>query len=142
MLLIIIVSLVGLANIGLRFVCIKLHKLKYKKTSPQGLLTTCIFLMFIVVVFSFTMTSFAPKYTTFGTQKYVNSMGQLIDCDFNGVPNATKPNGTEPIHNDTMLAWTGLLSNNETDAPMNNTRPCYMSQLSTLMNGVALKGVQ
>lgn len=142
----IVVSLVGLANIGLRFVCIKLYKLKYKKTAPQGLLTTCIFLMFIVVVFSFTMTSFAPKYTTFGTQKYMNAQGEWIDCDFNAVSNGTHPNGTDPHHNQTRVtssSWQHLLNIDERFGEVIIPgRPCYMSQLSTLMNGVALKGVQ
>ncbi|KAL0476888.1 lysosomal cobalamin transporter [Acrasis kona] len=138
---ILIVSLVGLANIGLRFFFVKLYKLKYKRTAPQGLLTTCIFLMFIVVVFSFTMNSFAPKYTTFGTQTYhVN--GEVIGCDFNGVQavNETKPvpvNGTHTLFYGTVLQE----AHNETQRNVTG-RPCYMSQLSMLMNGSSFNGYQ
>ncbi|EFC43767.1 predicted protein [Naegleria gruberi] len=73
-------SMVSLSTIGLRFLCVKLYKLKVRSTVPQGLLTSGIFLMFIMLATSFMLPSFAPVYTTFGSQKYQDSTGAWKQC--------------------------------------------------------------
>jgi len=124
-------SLVGLSNIGIRFLFIKLYKIKFRKTLPQGLLTGCIFLMFIITVFSFSLVSFAPQYATFGSQKYRDAQtNKLVDCNMNALYNGTV------THNSTLTEYDPMVFNSGT---VYVGRPCYMSQIATLVNSVAVR---
>lgn len=136
--LIILGSLVGLSNIGIRFLFIKLYKIKWRKTMPQGLLTGCIFLMFIITIFSFSLVSFAPQYATFGSQKFRHAeTNQLMECNLNALYNGT-------VLNSTMTAYDADYAASFDDfsfvgSPIYIGRPCYMSQISTLVNSMAVR---
>jgi LMBR1 domain-containing protein 1 len=135
-------SVVGLSNIGIRFLFIKLYKIKYRRTMPQGLLTACIFLMFIITVFSFMLLSFAPQYSTFGSQKYQTLSGSWVECDLSALYN-----GTSPIFNITLTKDLVLAESDFLDGPTSRQafeqnyigRPCYMTQLATMVNNVAFR---
>jgi LMBR1 domain-containing protein 1 len=120
-------TLTGLANIGIKFFWIHLYQLKWRNTVPQGLLTSCIFMMMIVTVFSFTMVFFAPQYTSFGSQHFQNEQGEWQLCDFDHLYNATKA---------ATLDY-GML--NTTD-PNPRTKGCFSTELVALVNSNFLRG--
>ena len=131
-------SMVSLSSIGLRFLCIKLYKLKTRATVPQGLLTSCIFLMFIILVTSFMLPSFAPIYTTFGSQKYQDPVtGQWKECALSAFNTTRNTNGTHLLGiypEEIFTIDTNTTNNNST----NGTRPCFMTELSQNVNSVAI----
>lgn len=125
--LILFAAVTGLANIGIRIFFFNLYKVRMRNTVPQGLLTACVFLMFIILVFSFSIMSFAPQYATFGSQKYLKSEGELVPCNYNAMGNGT------------WKATPSIMSHslgNDTDYV---GRPCFMTQLATISNTVALR---
>eukprot|EP00762_Andalucia_godoyi_P006339 ANDGO_05873.mRNA.1 putative lysosomal cobalamin transporter len=66
-------TLAGLVRIGLRFFCIKLHKVRPRNTPPQGILLGCMIMTFVIITTTIQLVSFAPMYMNFGSQK--NSHG-------------------------------------------------------------------
>jgi LMBR1 domain-containing protein 1 len=144
-LLILIAAITGLANIGINCCCIRLYKIRFRSTMPQGLLTGCMFLMFVVVVFSFSMISFAPQYTTFGSQTFMNGNHEILPCNYDALANGTHPrNSTDPVNG--TVYWPSLpsdgyyfLGNGSSNGTVVIGRACYMSQLATLVNRIALR---
>eukprot|EP01027_Heterolobosea_sp_BB2_P018755 GEZU01026373.1.p1 GENE.GEZU01026373.1~~GEZU01026373.1.p1 ORF type:complete len:513 (-),score=90.99 GEZU01026373.1:53-1591(-) len=126
-------AIAGVSNIGVRIFCFRLYKLTPRKTVPQGLLTSCVILMFIVVVFSVQMTSFVPQYATFGTQTvYDPTQNRMVPCtmDYLG-----KANNTQPIANATLSSVLAL--NSETSInPLKTT--CQLSELAKLKTGISV----
>nr|CAG4718252.1 unnamed protein product [Naegleria fowleri] len=149
-------SMTALSTIGLRILCIKLYKLKLRSTLPQGLLTSCIFLMFIMLCTSFMLPSFAPIYTTFGSQKYQDPITrewkQCALAAFNNTnihKNATlwsvvekdqvldhQSKALPSLLQDYRLLFT--IENDTSGNFTNSTRPCFMSELSQNVNSMSV----
>ena len=132
--------MVSLSTIGLRFLCVKLYKLKVRSTVPQGLLTSGIFLMFIMLATSFMLPSFAPVYTTFGSQKYQDSTGAWKQCALAAFNFTEHGNNSHSLFNQPEIpSLFGDLDGNYTNGNnTNTTRPCYMTELSQNVNSVTI----
>ncbi|PRP79481.1 LMBR1-like region-containing protein, partial [Planoprotostelium fungivorum] len=84
-------TLSGIVKIGIRFLWIKLYELRRGASPPQGLLLAAVMLMLAILALNIEITSLAPQYTTFGTQRYNytyvdgnnNNASQIKPCDFN-----------------------------------------------------------
>lgn len=123
-------AVVGLSNIGINFFILRLYKVRFRNTVPQGLLTACVFLMLCIIVFTFTCINFAPQYITFGSQKYIKTKeSEPIACELS----AMAGNTTSTIHvgNSTII-----VHNNGTNYYM---RPCYMSEIATIVHTVSVE---
>lgn len=86
----VLATLSGIRNIGVRILCIRLYKLKYKRTRPQGLLLACVTLMLTVLAINVFMYLVSPQYTTYGSQKYISTnFTSYSDMEFNEAINVT-----------------------------------------------------
>eukprot|EP00397_Hematodinium_sp_SG-2012_P009031 GEMP01009104.1.p1 GENE.GEMP01009104.1~~GEMP01009104.1.p1 ORF type:complete len:523 (+),score=75.99 GEMP01009104.1:24-1571(+) len=61
-------SFFGLTSLGIRCLCIDICSFPVQKTSPQALLVLCGIMAHILLAASMTLVTFAPDYTTFGSQ--------------------------------------------------------------------------
>lgn len=61
----------GIRNLGIRVFGIKMYSLKRRKTRPQGLLLTCVTLIMTVLAINIFVYMISPQYTTFGNQRYI-----------------------------------------------------------------------
>ncbi|KAL9645651.1 hypothetical protein ABK040_003384 [Willaertia magna] len=123
-LLFIVASMTSLSSIGLRILCINLYKLKFRRTVPQGLVSTCIFLMFIMIVTAFMLPSFAPQYTTFGSQKYRDPItNEWTECTLASL-NVTSNSTTHSL---------------DIEGGKNTTQACFMTEISQTINTVVFK---
>lgn len=68
-------SMSGLRNIGIRFFCLQLYKIRAWKTPPRGLLLAVLSLMFIILAQNIVMFSIVPGYSMFGNQHYQHMVG-------------------------------------------------------------------
>ncbi|KAG2381972.1 hypothetical protein C9374_005764 [Naegleria lovaniensis] len=140
-------SMTALSTIGLRILCIKLYKLKLRSTLPQGLLTSCIFLMFIMLCTSFMLPSFAPIYTTFGSQRFQDPVTrEWKQCALSAFNN-TNMNTTlwsveivsiPSLHQEDSREFLLLENNTNSGNFTNSTRPCFMSELSQNVNSMSV----
>ncbi|KAI7891161.1 uncharacterized protein EV154DRAFT_508855 [Mucor mucedo] len=75
-------TMAGIIQIGVRFLWVTLYRIKKRSTAPQGLLFSCILLIFGVLAFNYAITSVvAPGYAHFGSQVYCNhTEGGRRDC--------------------------------------------------------------
>lgn len=82
--------------------------------------------MFICVVFSFTMLSFAPQYATFGSQSYQDfDTGKWTLCNYKSFTNSTKSG-----YSTDMIEFTKI---NRTNTP------CVQTELASLLNSVGVR---
>lgn len=66
-------TMTGIIGIGVRFLWVTLYRIKKRSTAPQGLLFSCMLLIFGVLAFNYAVTSVvAPGYVHFGSQVYVS----------------------------------------------------------------------
>jgi len=65
-------TLSGIMRIGIRFFWVYMYKVRPKATVPQGLLLTCMLLVFGLLYLNTAILTIAPQYGTFGYQKYCN----------------------------------------------------------------------
>ncbi len=121
-------AIVGLANIGINFFILRLYKIRFRNTVPQGLLTACVFLMLCIVVFTFTCINYAPQYVTFGSETYKKVKGGADwPCELSAMQQ----------HNTTITK-----GNSTIVIPGNATyyeRPCYMSEIATIVHTVSVE---
>ncbi|KAJ4457938.1 putative serine/threonine protein kinase [Paratrimastix pyriformis] len=87
-------SLVGFTHIGIRFLWIKLFSIKKHKSQPQGLLLMAALMMFVMLSLNVEFSTFAPQYTTFGSQvsfDYVNGTksATATACSLTHITNET-----------------------------------------------------
>lgn len=113
----------GIRNLGVRIFFIRMYRLKLKRTRPQALLMTCVTLMLTVLAINIFLFCVSPQYVTFGSQHYVLE--------------STDVNGTQ--HNQTMscqLSWIINEKDHETVKPANATFPvddCVMTRNSAFL---------
>lgn len=87
-------------------------------------------MMFTIVVFSFTMISFAPQYSTFGAQRYQDAQGEWKLCNYNAINGTRNATGLE----------TGVIFNEYVDnALIQLKRPCQTTVLASLLNSVGVR---
>ncbi|KAJ5074066.1 lysosomal cobalamin transporter-related [Anaeramoeba ignava] len=79
----IIISLSGMAKIGLRFLWVEISRLRKKSTVPEILILMIATLILIGITMIFEFFYFAPQWATFGSQK--NEKGEL--CSITDIPN-------------------------------------------------------
>lgn len=65
-------SISGIRNIGIWFFCVKLYKIRPRRTSPQALLMMCMIMMYIVLAINILMYELTPQYSTFGSEHFMN----------------------------------------------------------------------
>ncbi|KAI0232159.1 putative lysosomal cobalamin transporter, partial [Lamellibrachia satsuma] len=74
-------SMAGIQRLGIWFCCIRVYKVRVRRTRPQGLLFLCFFLIFIVLALNVLVYEVAPQYTTYGSQHYwVSGRRTLLLC--------------------------------------------------------------
>lgn len=82
--------------------------------------------MFICVVFSFSMLSFAPQYASFGSQRYQDyDTGNWVLCNYKSFTNSTR--------NVNSTLFEGALAINRTQTP------CVQTELASLLNSVGVR---
>eukprot|EP00003_Mantamonas_plastica_P025395 TRINITY_DN497_c1_g2_i1.p1 TRINITY_DN497_c1_g2~~TRINITY_DN497_c1_g2_i1.p1 ORF type:complete len:434 (+),score=132.02 TRINITY_DN497_c1_g2_i1:518-1819(+) len=72
-------TLHGIKRVGIRFLWLKLFKLRPGQSVPQALMFTAEILMFVVLTLGVILLTLAPQYATFGTQTYVLD-GKVVEC--------------------------------------------------------------
>ena len=87
-------SIVGIANVGIRFLWLTLFRIRKAHTSPQALLMATVLLTLIVLALNYSIAMLiAPQYATFGPQTYcdlaVNDRHTQPSCAEH--PEAIKP---------------------------------------------------
>lgn len=76
-------TLSGIHKIGIRILWIELFPVHTRATSPQGLLMMTAYLIMSFIALTFEMMIIAPRYSIFGSQKYITADGAEKYCDFN-----------------------------------------------------------
>lgn len=67
-------TMMGIIQIGVRFLWVTLYRIKRSSTAPQGLLFSAMLLIFGLLAIIYTITSVvAPGYAHFGSQVYVSN---------------------------------------------------------------------
>lgn len=69
-------------QMGIWFFWLRMYKVRPHRTRPQGLLLSCVILMFVVLTLNIILYSIAPQYATFGNQHYVKSKNNLTAGEF------------------------------------------------------------
>jgi LMBR1 domain-containing protein 1 len=88
----ILCTISGIRNLGIRILFVKMYRLKRRRTRPQALLLTCVTLMMTVLAINILMYCMSPQYVTFGSQQFIDQTevnGTLVEkvtaCDLNRV---------------------------------------------------------
>ncbi|KAL0216669.1 hypothetical protein P9112_008853 [Eukaryota sp. TZLM1-RC] len=77
----VISTIFSVCRLGIRILCVKLYRVRIKRTTPQGLLLLVVVVLSSSLCISLYSTSLAPSYVSFGTQVYKNeTSGELIPC--------------------------------------------------------------
>ena len=80
----------GIRNLGVRVFGVKLYSLRSKRTRPQGLLLTSVTLMVTVLAINIFFYCVSPQYATFGNQKYKSvNVTQDSETEFEITANTT-----------------------------------------------------
>eukprot|EP01137_Pigoraptor_chileana_P033153 Opistho-2@23637 len=77
---IVLCTVSGIKNLGVRCLCVKLFAVKRKRTPPQALLFAIMVLMLAVLALSPMLMTILPQYTTFGNEKYLASGNATTGC--------------------------------------------------------------
>jgi len=76
-------SMSGINNLGIRFFCLLLYKIRAWRTPPRGLLLLVLSLMLIIMAQSIIIFSIVPDYAMFGNQHYKQTVGnetRIVRC--------------------------------------------------------------
>lgn len=86
----------GIRNLGIRILFVKMYKLRVRRTKPQGLLLTCATLMLTVLAINIFVYCVSPQYATFGSQKFIreDNINGTLASNTTVVPCNTHTNGT------------------------------------------------
>lgn len=82
-------SMSGIGNLGIRFCCLALYKIRAWKTPPRGLLLAVLSLMYIIMAQNIIMFSIVPDYSMFGNQHYQDTVGNvttIMKCSAKNFP--------------------------------------------------------
>lgn len=75
-------TLSGIHRLGIRILWIELFPVHPRATSPQGLLMMTAYLITSFVTLAFEVIIIAPRYSIFGSQKYIDAKGVEKYCSF------------------------------------------------------------
>ncbi|KAJ5902422.1 hypothetical protein N7495_002950 [Penicillium taxi] len=87
-------SVVGIAVIGIRFLWIRIFKIRNGHTSPQALLLATAMLMLMILALNYSISMLvAPQYATFGPQSFCDRLttSPLEQPDCSDTPELVKP---------------------------------------------------
>ncbi|XP_053210597.1 probable lysosomal cobalamin transporter isoform X1 [Panonychus citri] len=108
--LLVLCTMSGIRNLGIRIFCFKMFKLRKQKTPPQGLLLTCAILMLSVLTFNVFLYTVSPQYTTYGSQHYikpvVNATDELdiqVKAEVHSCPDPLYPRNCTMTRNSVLL---------------------------------------
>ncbi|PWY72540.1 membrane receptor [Aspergillus sclerotioniger CBS 115572] len=78
-------SVVGISTIGIRFLWVRIFRIRQGHTSPQALLLTTAMLILAILALDYSIPMFiAPQYATFGPQTFCDRspspLGKQLDC--------------------------------------------------------------
>jgi len=82
-------SMSGIGNLGIRFCCLALYKIRAWKTPPRGLLLAVLSMMYIILAQNIIMFSIVPDYSMFGNQHYQDTVGNvttIMKCSAKNFP--------------------------------------------------------
>ncbi|KAI9834907.1 MAG: hypothetical protein M1838_005450, partial [Thelocarpon superellum] len=115
-------SVCGLTSIGIRFVWIRLFRIRKGRTSPQAMLIGTFTLALIVLAINYAMTTIvAPQYATFGSQTF---------CDFDPPrPGAARDCSKHPEF---------ILTCSDVSTSPAAAEVCLPSVMSTFLNRIAV----
>lgn len=82
-------TLDGIIHIGIRFLCYLLYRIRAGASKPQGLLIMTSFIMFSLLALNLEIMGLAPQYIAYGSQTYVNTDGESVQCDLSVPANCT-----------------------------------------------------
>ena len=74
-------TLQGVKALGVRVLWIELHRLRARRTPPQGLVLAAAYLALALLAAQQQLAVAAPRYTAFGAQAFVNASGAVRPCD-------------------------------------------------------------
>lgn len=97
----VVATISGIRNLGLWFLCARLHRIKVGRTQPQALLFFCVTIMLAALSFNIILYSMTTQYVTFGSQNF-NHQG----------PNGTlvvEPCTLDNYHKDCLLTRSSIL---------------------------------
>ncbi|XP_028406355.1 probable lysosomal cobalamin transporter [Dendronephthya gigantea] len=109
-------TMVGMRKTGIRFFCLKLYKIRPRKTLPQALLFFVFILMYVVLAINVILMSLAPQYLMYGNQKYQIKV----------FPNTTRTGNTTTHGNFTTKTY-------DCSTKVSNEH-CTMSRISVLLS--------
>lgn len=66
-----IATLSGVRNLGLRFILVRVYRIKKARTSPQALMYFCVTIMLATLAFNLLLYSMASQFITFGDQNFI-----------------------------------------------------------------------
>lgn len=75
----VISSMSGIRNIGIWFFCLRMYKIRPRRTRPQAILMMCMILMFIQLGINVILYELTPQYSSFGSQHYKVSNSTKIE---------------------------------------------------------------
>ncbi|XP_045160510.2 probable lysosomal cobalamin transporter [Mercenaria mercenaria] len=80
----VISSMAGIRNIGIWFFCLRMYKIRPRRTRPQGILMMCMILMFIQLGINIILYELTPQYSSYGSQHFkVSNSTQVEECSTN-----------------------------------------------------------
>uniref|UniRef100_A0A093VGI0 Probable lysosomal cobalamin transporter n=1 Tax=Talaromyces marneffei PM1 TaxID=1077442 RepID=A0A093VGI0_TALMA len=117
-------SVVGIATVGIRFLWIRIFRIRKGHTSPQALLIATVMLTLITLALNYSMSMIvAPQYATFGPQTF---------CDKPTYPPGAQPDCSDEKDEDLIKPCTELADNPAAK------EVCTPSVVSTFFNRVTL----
>jgi len=105
----ILCSMGGLQHLGIWCCCVRMYKIRIRRTKPQGLLLMCFLLMFLVLALNVIIFEITPQYTTFGSQKYVQYINETIGNHTSLVPHVATCSMEAPAEECIMTRMSMLL---------------------------------
>lgn len=73
-------SMSGLRNIGIWFFCLRMYRIRPRRTRPQALLMLCFILSFIMLAVNIIVFELTPQYSSYGSQHYQTSKNTTEVC--------------------------------------------------------------
>lgn len=66
----VISSMAGIRHIGIWFFCLRMYKIRPRRTRPQGILMMCMILMFVQLGINIILYELTPQYSSYGSQHF------------------------------------------------------------------------
>ncbi|XP_052777105.1 probable lysosomal cobalamin transporter [Mya arenaria] len=88
-------SMTGIRDLGIWFFCLRMYKMRPRRTPPQGILMMCFILMLTLLGINILLYELTPQYTSFGNQHYWTTAAgtntsSLVRCSYDSTDNRMK----------------------------------------------------